>query len=39
MGAASAEHFVYGGAQHVCIAAPHILHVFSFSKAFGMMGW
>ncbi|KAK9839419.1 hypothetical protein WJX81_001094 [Elliptochloris bilobata] len=33
------EHFVYGGAEHVCIAAPHILHVFSFSKAFGMMGW
>ena len=23
----------------MCIAGPHILHVFSFSKAFGMMGW
>ncbi len=34
-----AEHFVYDGAEHVCVAAPHILHVFSFSKAFGMMGW
>lgn len=26
------EHFVYGGRQHVCIAGPHILHLFSFSK-------
>jgi len=34
-----AEHFVYDGAEHVCVAAPHVLHVFSFSKAFGMMGW
>ncbi|CAL8463420.1 g2954 [Coccomyxa elongata] len=33
------EHFVYDGRQHHCIAAPHIIHVFSFSKAFGMMGW
>ncbi|KAK9825707.1 hypothetical protein WJX74_000024 [Apatococcus lobatus] len=33
------EHFVYDGREHICIAGPHILHIFSFSKAFGMMGW
>ncbi|CAL5223689.1 g6241 [Coccomyxa viridis] len=33
------EHFVYEGLQHHCISAPHIIHLFSFSKAFGMMGW
>lgn len=26
------EHFVYDGRRHHCIAAPHIIHVFSFSK-------
>ncbi|GAB4819316.1 hypothetical protein N2152v2_006362 [Parachlorella kessleri] len=35
------EHFVYNGRQHHCIAAPHVLNLFSFSKAsaYGMMGW
>jgi hypothetical protein len=26
------EHFVYKGLQHHCISAPHIIHLFSFSK-------
>ena len=25
--------------RHMCKAAPHVIHLFSFSKAFGMMGW
>ncbi len=32
------EDFVYNGRHH-CPSAPHVLHVFSFSKAHGMMGW
>ena len=26
------EHFTYDGRQHVCVSAPHVLHIFSFSK-------
>lgn len=34
------EHFAYPAqTPHECIEAPHIVNVFSFSKAFGMMGW
>lgn len=33
------EHFVYGDREHVCLPGEHIIHIFSFSKAFGMMGW
>ncbi|CAG9461340.1 unnamed protein product [Pedinophyceae sp. YPF-701] len=34
------EHFVYGeGSEHACPPGPNVIHVFSFSKAFGMMGW
>ncbi|KAG1672270.1 hypothetical protein FOA52_004284 [Chlamydomonas sp. UWO 241] len=22
-----------------CVSAPHVVHIFSFSKAYGMMGW
>ncbi|CAI5499295.1 unnamed protein product [Closterium sp. Naga37s-1] len=33
------EYFMYGGNRHVCLEAPHILNIFSFSKAYGMMGW
>lgn len=38
------EHFIYHTSdqplnEHVCIGAPHVVHVFSFSKAFGMMGF
>jgi hypothetical protein len=27
------EHFVYGEGQHHCVAAPHVINIFSFSKA------
>lgn len=33
------EQFVYGGRQHHCASGPNIINVFSFSKAYGMMGW
>ena len=34
------EAFAYPGeAPHVCIEGEHIINLFSFSKAFGMMGW
>lgn len=34
------EHFAYPNEEaHACIEGPHILNLFSFSKAFGMMGW
>ena len=34
------EHFAYADCPpHECIEADHIVNVFSFSKAFGMMGW
>ena len=33
------EDFVYGGRVHYCASGPHIIHLFSFSKAYGMMGW
>lgn len=33
------EYFVYPPHQHYCIAAPHVVNIFSFSKAYGMMGW
>jgi len=34
------EHFAYAeGPAHECIEGDHILNVFSFSKAYGMMGW
>lgn len=33
------EHFVYDGKSHVCPQGKHVVHIFSFSKAFGMMGW
>jgi len=42
------EHFVYNDSKkddsappraHYCASGPHVLHIFSFSKAFGMMGW
>eukprot|EP00913_Durusdinium_trenchii_P036074 g33755.t1 len=28
-----------GHAPHACISGDHVVNVFSFSKAFGMMGW
>ncbi|KAK9809123.1 hypothetical protein WJX72_009699 [[Myrmecia] bisecta] len=33
------EHFIWGQQEHLCVGGPHILHTFSFSKAYGMMGW
>ncbi|XP_026408493.1 aromatic aminotransferase ISS1-like [Papaver somniferum] len=33
------EYFMYDGLKHTCIEGDHILNVFSFSKAYGMMGW
>ena len=26
------EHFVYDGREHFCLAAPHVINIFSFSK-------
>ena len=34
------EHFAYPGeTAHACIEGEHIVNLFSFSKAYGMMGW
>ncbi|KAI3455387.1 hypothetical protein Pfo_012050 [Paulownia fortunei] len=33
------EYFMYDGRKHVCIEDNHIVNIFSFSKAYGMMGW
>jgi len=33
------RYFMYGGRQHHCLEGPHIVNIFSFSKAYGMMGW
>lgn len=30
---------MYDGRQHTCVEGDHIVNVFSFSKAYGMMGW
>ena len=34
------DHFLYGGAEHeMPCESPHIIHISSFSKAYGMAGW
>ncbi|KAJ3701310.1 hypothetical protein LUZ61_005015 [Rhynchospora tenuis] len=33
------EYFMYDGLKHECLEGSHIVNVFSFSKAYGMMGW
>lgn len=33
------EYFMYDGCQHVCVEGDHVINIFSFSKAYGMMGW
>eukprot|EP01024_Parvocaulis_polyphysoides_P035470 TRINITY_DN31422_c0_g3_i1.p3 TRINITY_DN31422_c0_g3~~TRINITY_DN31422_c0_g3_i1.p3 ORF type:complete len:205 (-),score=29.71 TRINITY_DN31422_c0_g3_i1:232-846(-) len=34
------EHFVYDAERsHHCVDHPNVVHIFSFSKAYGMMGW
>lgn len=30
---------MYDGLKHTCIEGDHIVNLFSFSKAYGMMGW
>lgn len=30
---------MYEGLKHVCLEDNHIVNIFSFSKAYGMMGW
>jgi aspartate/methionine/tyrosine aminotransferase len=36
---ATYEDFVYGGQCHHSVAGANVVNVFSFSKAYGMMGW
>ena len=34
------EHFTFEPEQaHVCVSGDRVINIFSFSKAFGMMGW
>lgn len=33
------EYFMYEENKHFCVEGDHIVNVFSFSKAYGMMGW
>ncbi|XP_031487853.1 aromatic aminotransferase ISS1 [Nymphaea colorata] len=33
------EYFMYDGLKHSCVEGDHIVNLFSFSKAYGMMGW
>ncbi|KAL1522517.1 hypothetical protein AB1Y20_017504 [Prymnesium parvum] len=34
------ENFAYKGCTpHKCVEGPHVVNIFSFSKAYGMMGW
>lgn len=33
------EYFMYDGRKHACLEDRHIVNIFSFSKAYGMMGW
>jgi hypothetical protein len=30
---------MYDGMEHYCLEDAHIVNLFSFSKAYGMMGW
>lgn len=30
---------MYDGLKHSCIEGDHVVNIFSFSKAYGMMGW
>jgi aromatic aminotransferase len=31
--------FTFDGREHYCPAGPNVVHLFSMSKAYGMMGW
>lgn len=33
------RYFMYDGLKHSCLEGDHIVNIFSFSKAYGMMGW
>ncbi|XP_024181715.1 aromatic aminotransferase ISS1 isoform X2 [Rosa chinensis] len=33
------EYFMYDDLKHSCVEGNHIVNIFSFSKAYGMMGW
>eukprot|EP00968_Pinguiococcus_pyrenoidosus_P011205 scaffold895_cov315-Pinguiococcus_pyrenoidosus.AAC.54 len=33
------EYFVYGEHEHDALSGDHVVNIFSFSKAYGMMGW
>ncbi|KAK7294146.1 hypothetical protein RJT34_17029 [Clitoria ternatea] len=33
------EYFMYDGLKHSCVEGNHVVNIFSFSKAYGMMGW
>lgn len=33
------EDFVYNDSAHHCVCKHNVIHIFSFSKAYGMMGW
>ncbi|KDP37172.1 hypothetical protein JCGZ_06228 [Jatropha curcas] len=33
------EYFMYDGLKHSCVEGDHVVNIFSFSKAYGMMGW
>ncbi|XP_022149025.1 aromatic aminotransferase ISS1 [Momordica charantia] len=33
------EYFMFDGLKHSCVEGDHIVNIFSFSKAYGMMGW
>ncbi|GMH14272.1 hypothetical protein Nepgr_016113 [Nepenthes gracilis] len=33
------EYFMYDGLKHSCVEGNHVVNLFSFSKAYGMMGW
>ncbi|KAL9661624.1 hypothetical protein QQ045_026448 [Rhodiola kirilowii] len=33
------EYFLYDDFEHSCVEGNHVLNLFSFSKAYGMMGW
>lgn len=33
------RYFMYDGLKHKCVEGDHIVNIFSFSKAYGMMGW
>ncbi|THG03010.1 hypothetical protein TEA_005699 [Camellia sinensis var. sinensis] len=33
------RYFVYDDFKHSCVEGNHVINLFSFSKAYGMMGW